>query len=100
MNEPHCLILDPLTCILLARCQDLSEDEGGTRTGADAGDEDSDDDERHAAMLADIRGGDASGRKRKRRDAVISEAYPESEYNLNPVSATAGAHACNAPASF
>lgn len=72
--------------------QDLTEDDGAAgREAADG--EDSDDDERHTAMLADIRGGDEAGRKRKRRDVVVSEAYPESEYNLNPVSATTGAAA-------
>lgn len=40
-------------------------------------------------MLADIRSA-AAGSKRKRRDVMVSEAYPESEYNLNPASASAG----------
>lgn len=40
---------------------------------------------RHAAMLADVRG-PASDRKRKRA-VVMSEAYPDSEYNLPPTGA-------------
>jgi U3 small nucleolar RNA-associated protein 14 len=64
--------------------QDLSEDEAGA-----AGD-DSEDERRHAAMLADVRAAGGANRKRKRRDVLISEAYPESEYNLNPAAASGG----------
>lgn len=60
--------------------QDHSEDE------AAAAGSDSDDERRHAAMLADVRAAGDGNRKRKRRDVLMSEAYPESEYNLNPAS--------------
>lgn len=66
-----------------------SEEEGGE---GESGEEDEEDAEhaeaRHAAMLAAIRGAGAGseGRQRKgarrRREVVVNEAYPESEYNL------------------
>ncbi|GLC47246.1 hypothetical protein PLESTF_000895000 [Pleodorina starrii] len=66
------------------------DDEGGDGDGDE-------DDERHRAMLEDILGaadgGGGGARKRARRNpnaAVVSEAYPESEYNLNPGAASAG----------
>lgn len=43
---------------------------------------------RHEALLAEVRGAVAD-RKRK-RTVVASEAYPDSEYNLPPTSASAG----------
>lgn len=52
------------------------------------------DDERYRDMMAAVTGGQdrpaVVGRKR-RNDVLVSEAYPESEYNLNPNAATAGA---------
>ncbi|GFR45758.1 hypothetical protein Agub_g7173 [Astrephomene gubernaculifera] len=69
---------------------DLEEEEDGEDEGED------EDDERHRAMLREVleaaEGGTGS-RKKARRDpnaAVVSEAYPESEYNLNPGAASAG----------
>ncbi|XP_074286816.1 uncharacterized protein C57A7.06 [Silene latifolia] len=57
----------------------LSEDEdiGGNT------DDDSDDDERHARMLHNITGIPAEGfaGKKRKRKSVVSEAYPESEFN-------------------
>jgi hypothetical protein len=70
VNQPLCMVVT----------QDRPEDEA-----ADAG-SDSDDERRHAAMLADVRAAGDGNRKRKRRDVLMSEAYPESEYNLNPAS--------------
>ncbi|KAG2423906.1 hypothetical protein HXX76_014959 [Chlamydomonas incerta] len=60
------------------------------------GDEEDDDEERHLAMLRDVlEGGGKGGRAgaKRARDpnaAVLSEAYPESEYGLNPGAASAG----------
>ena len=71
--------------------QDHSEDEAAAAGG------DSDDERRHAAMLADVRAAGDAGRKRKRRDVLMSEAYPESEYNLNPASASGGEAALAVP---
>ena len=47
-------------------------------------------------MLADVRAAGDANRKRKRRDVLMSEAYPESEYNLNPASGgrAAGSRPC------
>ncbi|GIL87950.1 hypothetical protein Vretifemale_15914 [Volvox reticuliferus] len=47
-------------------------------------------------MLREVLGDEAAGQRRARRDpnvAVVSEAYPESEYNLNPGAASAGGSA-------
>lgn len=41
-------------------------------------------------MLEAVSGGTGK-RKRKGPDTVVTEAYPESEYNLNPLAASAGA---------
>ncbi|KAJ7138400.1 hypothetical protein O6H91_Y555400 [Diphasiastrum complanatum] len=41
--------------------------------------------ERHKRMVADVTGKPMKSKKEKRkRDYVVSEAYPESEYNVNP----------------
>ena len=85
----YTLLQGPLTVdftepTILVFTQDRSEDEA-----ADAG-SDSDDERRHAAMLADVRAAGDGNRKRKRRDVLMSEAYPESEYNLNPASGGGG----------
>ena len=64
-----------------------SSDEQGQSTGEQSDEED--EDARHQAMLEAVSGG-AGKRKRKRTDVVVTEAYPESEYNLNPMAASAG----------
>ncbi|KAK9806336.1 hypothetical protein WJX72_010623 [[Myrmecia] bisecta] len=46
------------------------------------------DEAKHQAMLDAVRGKDVQ--RRKRREVVISEAYPESEYNLQPSVLSAG----------
>ncbi|GLI69141.1 hypothetical protein VaNZ11_013698 [Volvox africanus] len=51
---------------------------------------------RYRAMLREVLGDEAAARRRARRDpnaAVVSEAYPESEYSLNPGAASAGGFA-------
>lgn len=60
------------------------EEDSGTDKEADEIDEDA-----HRRMLDAVRGkGEA-----KRENVVMSEAYPEDEFNLNPDSSTAGGHA-------
>lgn len=64
----------------------------GSASGDDAGsgEEDEEGDEaaaaRHAAMLEAVTGGGAAAARRKRRvkEVVVTEAYPESAYNLAP----------------
>ncbi|PNH08472.1 U3 small nucleolar RNA-associated protein 14 [Tetrabaena socialis] len=76
----------------------FSDDDGdGDDEDEEGGEEEEEvDEEQHLAMLRDVlaaAGGDAGTRKRARRDpnaSVLSEAYPESEYNLNPGAASAG----------
>ncbi len=51
---------------------------------------DEEDESRHEALLAEVRG--AVGDRRRKRVVVASEAYPDSEYNLPPTSASAGEH--------
>ncbi|KXZ48222.1 hypothetical protein GPECTOR_29g127 [Gonium pectorale] len=76
---------------------DDDDEEDDEQEEDEEGEEDA---ERHGAMLRDVlgavgAGGDGS-RKRARRDpnaAVVSEAYPESQYNLNPGAASAGGDA-------
>ncbi len=52
------------------------------------------DDERYRDMLAAATGrqrdADALRQRRRRRDVLVSEAYPESEYNVSAQAATAG----------
>ena len=73
--------------------EELGAGSSGEEEGAGEGSEGSEGEEdgeaaaaRHAAMLAAVsgRGGAAAGAKRKgqRREVVVTEAYPESEYNL------------------
>ena len=53
------------------------------------------DDERYRDMLAAVTGGEgrpAVVARKRRHDVLVSEAYPESEFNLNPNAATAGAY--------
>ncbi|EFJ43959.1 hypothetical protein VOLCADRAFT_121361 [Volvox carteri f. nagariensis] len=77
---------------------DDDDDEDGDMNGSEDDEEGDEGDERHRAMLRDVLGataaaGSGGARKRARRDAnaaVVSEAYPESEYNLNPGAASAG----------
>lgn len=64
-----------------------SSGEHGKSTGEQSDDEE--EDARHQAMLEAVSGGTGK-RKRKRTDVVVTEAYPESEYNLNPMAASAG----------
>lgn len=69
-----------------------AEDQGSKDSDSDeeeneeiaAGDQDA----RHQNMLAEVRGA-VSDRKRK-RTAIATEAYPDSEYNLPPTSGPAG----------
>lgn len=68
-------------------CPQASSDEHGKSTGEQSDDEE--EDARHQAMVEAVSGG-TSKRKRKRTDVVVTEAYPESEYNLNPMAASAG----------
>ena len=50
------------------------------------------DDERYRNMLESATGSSEPRAARKRRhDVLVTEAYPESEFNLNPNAATAGA---------
>lgn len=52
------------------------------------------DDERYRDMLAAATGGGGGERgaaRKRRHDVLVTEAYPESEFNLNPNAATAGA---------
>ncbi|XP_009609520.1 uncharacterized protein [Nicotiana tomentosiformis] len=58
---------------------DGDEDEDGRR----GDDDDEEDDERHSRLLQEITGlpPDAFDGKKKKNDVIISEAYPESEYN-------------------
>ncbi|KAK2965173.1 hypothetical protein RJ640_019928 [Escallonia rubra] len=59
------------------------EDVDGARGNQTADNDDEEDDRRHARMLQDITGlpSDAFESKKRKNNAVISEAYPESEYN-------------------
>ncbi|KAK1428166.1 hypothetical protein QVD17_16994 [Tagetes erecta] len=65
------------------------EEEEGSKKGDSEDDDDEDDDEedgddeKHARMLQDITGlpGDAFEGKKKKKDVVVFEAYPESEFN-------------------
>ena len=73
---------------------DASDSE--TPEPSDRGEEEPADDERYRDMLATAtgrpRGADAGpAGRRRRRDVLVSEAYPESEYNLSAQAATAGA---------
>lgn len=61
----------------------------------DLGEDDSADEEAHRAMLEEAlaAAGAKGGLKKRRADpnaAVVSEAYPEAEFNLNPGAASAG----------
>jgi len=68
-----------------ALLSDEDDDEGGAEPA---------DDERYRDMLAAATGrprdADASRQRRRRRDVLVSEAYPESEYNVSTQAATAG----------
>lgn len=66
------------------------EEEGDFDTSENEGEDK--EDPRHQAMLAEVRGSAGSDRKRK-RTAIATEAYPDSEYNLPPTSGPAGAQA-------
>lgn len=46
---------------------------------------------RHQAMLAEVRG--AVGDRKRKRTAIATEAYPDSEYNLPPALGPAGVQA-------
>ncbi|CAK9175337.1 unnamed protein product [Ilex paraguariensis] len=63
--------------------EDEDEDVDGTRENHEGGDLEEEDDGRHARMLQEITGlpSDAFEGKKRKNDVVISEAYPESEYN-------------------
>lgn len=50
------------------------------------------DEEAHAGLLADVRA-ELRGKGAKRKAHLISEAYPESEYNLQPAGGVAVAAA-------
>ena len=63
---------------------DSDEEEDGKIA---AGNEDA----RHQAMLAEVRG--AVGDRKRKRTAIATEAYPDSEYNLPPTSGPAGTQA-------
>ena len=70
-----------------------SEEEVGSEEGESSEEEDEkvaegEEDPRHQALLAEVTGA-ASNRKRK-RTAIATEAYPDSEYNLPPSSGPAG----------
>lgn len=70
-----------------------SEEEVGSEEGESDEEEDEkvaegEEDPRHQAFLAEVTGA-ASNRKRK-RTAIATEAYPDSEYNLPPSSGPAG----------
>ncbi|KAG2441194.1 hypothetical protein HYH02_010038 [Chlamydomonas schloesseri] len=73
--------------------EEEDEDEDGLGGEDDA---DEEDEERHLAMLRDVlegggKGGRAGGKRaRDPNAAVLSEAYPESEYGLNPGAASSG----------
>lgn len=71
---------------------ELSASENSSNASSDeeheAGENEEADGMRHEALLAEVRGAVAD-RKRK-RTVVASEAYPDSEYNLPPTSASAG----------
>ena len=71
---------------VFSRSQDFSDE-------SDQSARECSEDEKRRAMLEAVSGGGGGGRKRKRRDTVVTEAYPESEYNLNPMAASAGAFA-------
>ena len=71
--------------------EEEEEGEGDFDTSENEEGEDKED-PRHQAMLAEVRGSAGSGRKRK-RTAIATEAYPDSEYNLPPTSGPAGAQA-------
>ena len=64
----------------------------------DGAEEEPEDDERYRDMLAAATGRPRSadagpaGRRKRRHDVLVSEAYPESEYNLSAQAATAGVH--------
>ncbi len=67
----------------------------------DGAEEELADDERYRDMLAaatgrprDADAGPAGRRRRRRGDVLVSEAYPESEYNLSAQAATAGTLHC------
>ena len=77
-----------------------SDDVGeGEDQGSDEGDFDEEEDNkmagnedaRHQAMLAEVRG--AAGDRKRKRTAIATEAYPDSEYNLPPTSGPAGTQA-------
>ena len=72
---------------------DDGSDGGDALALSDEGEEPADD-ERYRDMLAAATGRlrDADARQRRRRsDVLVSEAYPESEYNVSAQAATAGA---------
>ena len=54
-----------------------------SRIPGPAADSESMDEEAHAGLLADVRA-ELRGKGAKRKAHLISEAYPESEYNLQP----------------
>jgi hypothetical protein len=66
--------------------EDGSKD--GLEMDEEEGEEGEEDEERHAAMLAAVRGGGRAGTRR--RAPLLSEAAPESEYNLQPGAASGG----------
>eukprot|EP00897_Mesotaenium_endlicherianum_P003509 jgi/Mesen1/3186/ME000184S02248 len=82
---------------------DVFEGDGDEDDDDDDDDDSENDEERRQGLIAAVTGRDASqlgrpGERRRRRNVVLSEGYPESEYNLNPAAA-AGAAAAAAAAS-
>ena len=72
---------------------ELSDGEPSSDDDEDEGEVE--DDERYRDMLAAVTGGEgrpAVVARKRRHDVLVSEAYPESEFNLNPNAATAGAY--------
>jgi U3 small nucleolar RNA-associated protein 14 len=68
---------------LLSGISDADDEDDLDEAGAAASEDEEAEEERHAAMLQAVTGGAGrAGRKRKRERDVVTEVYPESEYNL------------------
>lgn len=65
---------------------DISSDTDTEAADEDEAQDPTKDAARHASMLADVRG--STGDRKRKRPVVMSEAYPDSEYNLPPTSST------------
>lgn len=78
--------------------------DGDAELSDDSADEgmEPEDDDRYRDMLAAATGGSSEPRaaRKRRHDVVVTEAYPESEFNLNPNAATAGTAAVQYPLSI